>query len=294
MNTKCEEQDKPCLIVVSSVADLRRETATLRRQGKRIAFVPTMGNLHAGHLKLVQVAREHADAVVASIYVNPLQFGPKEDLAAYPRTPVEDKKALESEKTDLLFMPTDADMYPRGLDVMTRVEVPLLGDILCGKSRPGHFRGVTTVVNRLFNLVQLDVAVFGKKDYQQIMLIKLMVADLGMPIEIVGVDTVREADGLAMSSRNNYLSAVERKTAARLYVGLCDLRDRLTKAGKMVSGIETETLRELETAGFRPDYLNVRRAADLGEPGPQDKVLVILVAAWLGRTRLIDNIEVTV
>lgn len=282
------------MIVVETVFDLRREVAKLRQQGRRIAFVPTMGNLHAGHLKLVQVAREHADAVIASIYVNPLQFGPKEDLTAYPRTPVEDKKALESEKTDLLFMPTDAEMYPRGLDVMTKVEVPALGDILCGQFRPGHFRGVTTVVNRLFNLVQPDVVVFGKKDYQQLLLIKLMVADLGMPIDIVGVDTVRETNGLAMSSRNNYLSPAERKTAAKLYVGLCGLRDRLKKKGSVVAGIETDTLCELETAGFRTDYLSIRRAADLGEPGPQDKALVILAAAWLGRTRLIDNVEVTV
>ncbi|MBI3574348.1 MAG: pantoate--beta-alanine ligase [Gammaproteobacteria bacterium] len=282
------------MIVASTVVDLRRELAKLRRAGKRIAFVPTMGNLHAGHLKLVQVARQHADAVVASIYVNPLQFGPQEDFAAYPRTPGEDKRALEAEKTDLLFMPTDAGMYPRGLDVMTKVEVPALGDILCGKFRPGHFRGVTTVVNRLFNLMQPDVAVFGKKDYQQLILIKLMVADLGLPIEIVGVDTVREADGLAMSSRNKYLSAVERKVAAKLYAGLCGLRDRLIKAGKMVTGIETDTLREMETAGFRVDYLSVRRVVDLGEPGSQDRQLVILVGAWLGRTRLIDNVEVTV
>jgi pantoate--beta-alanine ligase len=282
------------MIVVEAVSDLRRETAKLRQQGRRIAFVPTMGNLHAGHLKLVRVARERADAVVASIYVNPLQFGPKEDLAAYPRTPGEDKQALTSEKTDLLFMPTDVGMYPRGLDVMTKVEVPVLGDILCGKLRPGHFRGVTTVVNRLFNLVQPDVAVFGKKDYQQLMLIKLMVADLGLPIDIVGMDTVREADGLAMSSRNNYLSATERKTAAKLYAALSGLRERLMKAGKVVAGFETETLRELETAGFRPDYLSIRRTVDLGEPGSQDKALVILAAAWLGRTRLIDNLEVQI
>ncbi len=282
------------MVVVSAITDLRREIGKLRKNGKRIAFVPTMGNLHAGHLKLVQVAREYAGAVVASIYVNPLQFGPKEDFAAYPRTPDEDKKGLEAEKTDLLFMPTDAEMYPRGLDVMTKVEVPALGDILCSKFRPGHFRGVTTVVNRLFNLVQPDVAVFGKKDYQQLLLIKLMVADLGLPIDIVGVDTVREADGLAMSSRNKYLSAVERKTAVKLYAALSGLRERLMKAGKMVTGFDTETLRELETAGFRPDYLSIRRAVDLGEPSPKDKALVILAAAWLGRTRLIDNLDVMV
>ena len=282
------------MLVVESITGLRREIAALRRAGKRIAFVPTMGNLHAGHLKLVQIARQHADVVVASIYVNPLQFGPKEDFGAYPRTPDDDKKALETEKTDLLFMPTDAEMYPRGLDVMTKVEVPALGDILCGQFRPGHFRGVTTVVNRLFSLVQPDVAVFGKKDYQQLMLIKLMVADLGLPIEIVGVDTMREADGLALSSRNNYLSPAERQVAPKLYATLRDVRDRILKEGGVRSGIETDTLHALETAGFRADYLSVRRAADLGEPGPQDKALVILVAAWLGRTRLIDNIEVTV
>ena len=282
------------MIVVETIPALRREIAALRRAGKRIAFVPTMGNLHAGHLKLVQIARQHADVVVASIYVNPLQFGPKEDFGAYPRTPDDDKKALETEKTDLLFMPTDAEMYPRGLDVMTKVEVPALGDILCGQFRPGHFRGVTTVVNRLFSLVQPDVAVFGKKDYQQLMLIKLMVADLGLPIEIVGVDTMREADGLALSSRNNYLSPAERQVAPKLYATLRDVCDRILKEGGVRSGIETDTLHALETAGFRADYLSVRRAADLGEPGPQDKALVILVAAWLGRTRLIDNLEVTV
>ncbi len=282
------------MIVVGTISDLRREIASLRRQGKRIAFVPTMGNLHAGHLKLAQIARQHTDAVVASIYVNPLQFGPKEDFAAYPRTPEQDRKGLEAEKTDLLFMPTDAEMYPRGLDVMTKVEVPALGDILCGKFRPGHFRGVTTVVNRLFNLVQPDVAVFGKKDYQQLMLIKLMVADLGMPIEIVGVDTVREADGLAMSSRNNYLSPAEHQTAPKLYATLGRLRDRILKEGAVRPGMEADTARELETTGFRPDYISVRRAADLAEAGPQDKALVILAAAWLGRTRLIDNLEVSV
>ncbi len=282
------------MLSVDTVSVLRREVAALRQQGKRIAFVPTMGNLHAGHLRLVQVARQHADAVVASIYVNPLQFGPKEDFAAYPRTPDEDKKALEAEKTDLLFMPGDAEMYPRGLDVMTKVEVPALGDILCGQFRPGHFRGVTTVVNRLFNLVQPDAAVFGKKDYQQLMLIRLMVADLGMPIEIVGVDTVREADGLAMSSRNNYLSPTERQTAPRLYAALGRLRGHILKEGGVRPGMEADTARELETAGFRPDYISVRRAADLAEAGAQDKALVILAAAWLGRTRLIDNLEVTI
>jgi len=253
-----------------------------------------MGNLHAGHLKLVQAARQHADAVVVSIYVNPLQFGPKEDFAAYPRTPDEDRRLLEGEKTDLLFMPTDAEMYPRGQEAMTKVEVPALGDILCGRFRPGHFRGVTTVVNRLFNLVQPDVAVFGKKDYQQLLLVRHMAADLGMPIEIVGVDTVREADGLALSSRNKYLTPAERRQAPKLYAALGRLRDRLIEEGGMKPGLDTETVRALEADGFRPDYVSVRRADDLAEAGARDKALVLLAAAWLGRTRLIDNLEVTV
>jgi pantoate--beta-alanine ligase len=282
------------MVIVESISGLRREIAALRRAGRRIAFVPTMGNLHAGHLKLVQVARQHADAVVTSIYVNPLQFGPKEDFAAYPRTPDEDRRLLEGEKTDLLFMPTDAEMYPRGQEAMTKVEVPALGDILCGRFRPGHFRGVTTVVNRLFNLVQPDVAVFGKKDYQQLLLVRRMAADLGMPIEIVGVDTVREADGLALSSRNKYLTPDERRQAPKLYAALGRLRDRLIEEGGMKPGLDTETVRTLETDGFRPDYVSVRRADDLAEAGARDKALVLLAAAWLGRTRLIDNLEVTV
>jgi pantoate--beta-alanine ligase len=280
------------MILVETISDLRREIAALRRAGRRIGFVPTMGNLHAGHLKLVQVARQHADIVVASIYVNPLQFGPTEDLAAYPRTPAEDKRALEAEKTELLFMPTDAEMYPRGPEVMTKVEVPVVGDILCGKSRPGHFRGVTTVVNRLFNLVQSDVAIFGKKDYQQLLLIRLMVADLGLPIEIVGVDTVREADGLAMSSRNNYLSPAERKIAPTLYAALCRLRDRLIKDGQVAAGMEADAVRALEAAGFQPEYVSIRRVHDLAEATAGDRALVVLAAAWLGRTRLIDNVDV--
>jgi pantoate--beta-alanine ligase len=279
------------MIVADTVQTLRREIVALRAAGKRIAFVPTMGNLHAGHLTLVQVAREHADAVVASIYVNPLQFGPKEDLAAYPRTPAEDRAALEREGTDLLFMPSDREMYPRGLEVMTRVEVPGLGEILCGVFRPGHFRGVATVVNRLFNLVQPDVAVFGKKDYQQLLIIRLMAADLGLPIEIVGVDTVREPDGLAMSSRNDYLNPEERRLAPRLYATLRGARERL-RARAAVVDVEGGAFAELEAAGFRPDYVSVRRQQDLAVPQATDRQLVILAAAWLGRTRLIDNLEV--
>lgn len=279
------------MIIADTITELRRHVAALRSAGKSIAFVPTMGNLHAGHLKLVQVARERAAAVVASIYVNPLQFGPSEDLAAYPRTPGQDRDALERERTDLLFMPGDREMYPQGPDAMTRVEVPGLSGILCGASRPGHFRGVATVVNRLFNLVGPDVAVFGKKDYQQLLVIRRMVADLGMPIEIVGTDTVREPDGLAMSSRNGYLTAEERRVAPRLYAVLRALREQLLAAGRTETAIMRQAVDGLAADGFKVDYLSIRRQSDLAEPVAGDRLLVILAAVWLGRTRLIDNIE---
>lgn len=279
------------MITVETIPALKRELAALRAASSRVAFVPTMGDLHAGHVRLLESARTHADAVVASIYVNPLQFGPSEDFAAYPRTPVEDRAAVQAAGAEILFLPSDAEMYPRGRAAQTRVEVPGLSDILCGASRPGHFRGVTTVVNRLFNLVAPDVALFGKKDYQQLLLIRLMVRDLGMPVEIVGTDTVREADGLALSSRNRYLSAAEREVAPQLYATLCRLRDRIVQAGRVPAQAEAEVGRELAAAGFRPDYVRVRRQADLGEPGPRDGALVILAAAALGRARLIDNLE---
>jgi pantoate--beta-alanine ligase len=280
------------MIIVSTVADLRREVGRLRQSGRRIAFVPTMGNLHQGHVRLVEEALRQADAVVASVYVNPLQFGAGEDFASYPRTPEHDREALGAAAVDLLFSPDDRIIYPRGLDVMTRVEVPGLSDILCGAHRPGHFRGVTTVVNRLLNLVQPDLAVFGKKDYQQLLLIRLMVSDLGLPVEIAGVETVREPDGLALSSRNGYLSAAERKVAPRLHDALSELGERLRAAPDQRPLHEQAASGMLVDAGFRPDYVSVRRQRDLGEPGPGDDRLVALAAAWLGRTRLIDNIEI--
>lgn len=279
------------MIVVSTVADLRRELKLARQAGKRIGFVPTMGNLHAGHLKLIDVARQRTDVVVSSIYVNPMQFGPSEDFASYPRTPDSDQNALRAAGTDLLFTPTTEEMYPRGMAVQTVVEVPRLSDILCGRFRPGHFRGVTTVVNRFFNMVQPDVAVFGKKDYQQLMLIRLMVSDLGMPIEIIGVDTLRETDGLAMSSRNNYLNPQERNAAPGLYVTLLKLRDDVVRDRSVLSGVEALGMQRLDKLGFRPDYVTVVRQHDLSPATIQDADVVILAAAWLGRTRLIDNVE---
>jgi pantoate--beta-alanine ligase len=278
--------------VVSDSAALAAAVRTARAAGRRIGFVPTMGNLHAGHQLLFERAREHADTVVASIYVNPLQFGAGEDFQGYPRTPEQDRTLLEAAGVDLLFMPDDAQIYPRGQAAQTRVEVPGLSDILCGQFRPGHFRGVTTVVNRLFNLVAPDVALFGKKDYQQWLLIRLMARDLGMPIDIIGVDTVRAPDGLALSSRNGYLVAAERAVAPRLYATLVECAGQIHVRGADIPAIEARAREALRAAGFRPDYLSVRRQSDLAAPAPGDRSLVILAAAWLGRARLIDNLEV--
>jgi pantoate--beta-alanine ligase len=283
------------MITAHTVDALRQSIERWRGAGKRIAFVPTMGNLHAGHLALVRVARGHADVVVASIFVNPMQFDRADDLAAYPRTPEQDLRALESEQADLVFLPADEDMYPRPLKTMTFVEVPGLSDILCGADRPGHFRGVTTVVNRLFNLVQPDVAVFGKKDYQQWLIVRRMVADLGMPVQIVAGDTVREADGLAMSSRNNYLTPEEREIAPVLASTLKVAANTLLQRQEAVpfTEIEIESADALGKAGFRPDYFSIRRRGDLAVAESGDRELVILAAAWLGKARLIDNIEVS-
>ena len=278
------------MIEITSGAQLRAEIVAARAAGKRIAFVPTMGNLHIGHRRLLDAARKLADVVVVSIYVNPLQFGPKEDFAAYPRTPAEDRTLARDAKVDLLFTPNESEVYPRGRERQTQIEVPLLSDILCGASRPGHFRGVATVVARLLTLVVPDVAVFGKKDFQQLLIIRHMVADLAIAIDVVGVDIVREQDGLAMSSRNRYLSAEERKTAPRLQEALQGL-GRALRQGTSITQAEAATRAELEIAGFRPDYVSVRRPSDLAESQAADKYLIVLAAAWLGRTRLIDNLE---
>lgn len=275
---------------VDSIGALRKAVRALRDTGKTVAFVPTMGNLHEGHLALVREAQRHADAVVVSIFVNPLQFGPNEDLDSYPRTAQQDQAALQKERVDLVFMPSVEVMYPRGDKLQTFVEVPCVSDILCGATRPGHFKGVATVVCRLFNLVAPDVAVFGKKDYQQLLVIRLMVADLGMPLKIIGVETVREADGLAMSSRNQYLSDSERKLAPRLYGAMSELREHILMAGRFDAGLVADAREQLE-AEFEVDYLSVRRQLDLREPTATDRALVILAAVRLGSARLIDNVE---
>ncbi|HWS03253.1 MAG TPA: pantoate--beta-alanine ligase [Gammaproteobacteria bacterium] len=271
-----------------SIESLRDRIVTWRAAGARIGFVPTMGNLHAGHLRLIEVAREHCDRVVASIFVNPLQFGPNEDFARYPRTQAADCAALEGLNTDLVFMPDVATMYPHPLEQLTRVHVPLLGEILDGAHRPGHFEGVSTVVARLFNLVQPDVAVFGEKDWQQLAIIRRMVVDLGWPIDIIGVTTVREPDGLALSSRNGYLSAEERAQAPGLARVLDVMAERLRLGERDFATIERMAVEKLAAAGFRADYVSIRRL-DLQLPVPSDVQLIILAAGWLGTTRLIDN-----
>lgn len=282
------------MILAQSITELKSGIARQRATGRRIAFVPTLGNLHAGHQHLMVQARRHADVVVASIYVNPLQFGPTEDFSAYPRTPEQDQALLEAAGVDLLFLPDDTAIYPRGRALSTRIEVPGLSDILCGAARPGHFRGVATVVHRLFQIVTPDIALFGKKDYQQLLVIRLMTSDIGLPIEIVGVDTVRDAGGLAMSSRNAYLTVAERGVAPKLAATLQTLAGRIRNQGVPESGFtaqETQAAEQLMSAGFRPDYVSVRRQQDLALPGLGDRQLVILAAAWLGRARLIDNLE---
>ncbi len=277
--------------LIEQVTELRRRVAEWRRSALRIGLVPTMGNLHRGHLALVREARALADRTIVSIFVNPLQFGPQEDFAAYPRTMDQDRELLVTAGADLLFAPTVEAVYPRGQSGHTRVEVPGLSDVLCGASRPGHFGGVATVVCKLFNMVQPDIAIFGEKDFQQLLVIRRMSDDLSLPVEIRGAATVREPDGLALSSRNGYLTAEERTRAPALYRALCRARDRL-QGGEMTELVEAQGTAELATAGLRPDYFSVRRAEDLAVPESADRDLVVLAAAYLGRARLIDNLRV--
>jgi pantoate--beta-alanine ligase len=276
-----------------AVEDLRATVAGWRRVGERVAFVPTMGNLHAGHLALVGEARESADRVVVSIFVNPMQFGAGEDFDTYPRTFGEDSARLQAAGVDLLFAPSVGTVYRRAEAERTRVEVPGLSDDLCGAARPGHFVGVATVVCKLCNMVQPDVALFGKKDYQQLMVIRRMVEDLDVPVEVRGVDTVREPDGLAMSSRNGYLTVEQRAGAAALHRMLQHMAGQLRAGRRDFRALEAAAAAQLDAAGWRTDYFGIRRAADLGRPTAEDREFVVLGAAYLGRTRLIDNLEVT-
>jgi len=277
--------------VFERAKDLRAHLSTLRRDGARVAFVPTMGNLHAGHFSLVKLAREKADIVVASVFVNPTQFGPNEDFARYPRTPEADRKGLAEAGCDALFMPAVDEMYPGGTGETVRVVVPALRDILEGAIRPGHFDGVATIVAKLFNLVQPDVAIFGRKDYQQLLVIRRMTRDLAYPIEIVDAPTMRETSGLAMSSRNQYLDAAQRETAAAIHRTLQRMRDAVLAGDEKITSIEEMAASELVAAGFKPDYAVIRRAEDLAEPADGERApLIALIAARAGPTRLIDNL----
>ncbi|HMN43433.1 MAG TPA: pantoate--beta-alanine ligase [Povalibacter sp.] len=271
-------------------AELRRAVALWRKASERVAFVPTMGNLHQGHGDLVRRALDVADRVVVSVFVNPMQFGPNEDFAAYPRTPEDDRRLLESIGADVLFTPDVDEMYPRGQAVSTRVQVPEIDSILCGAFRPGHFTGVATIVTKLLNLVQPDVALFGEKDFQQLMIIRRAATDLCMPMEIVGVPTTRESDGLAMSSRNRYLSADERKIAPQIHAALSRAREAIESGSQDFAALEQAGFDALKQHGFRPDYFSIRDAATLGDPVPGVE-MVVLTAARIGRARLIDNVR---
>ncbi|MHC5352207.1 pantoate--beta-alanine ligase [Metapseudomonas furukawaii] len=278
------------MITLKTVRELRAAVARARSEGKRIGFVPTMGNLHAGHVALVEKASQRTDFVVTSIFVNPLQFGPNEDLAKYPRTLVADQEKLVAAGCQLLFHPDVEDMYPDGMDGQTRVNVPLVSEGLCGESRPGHFEGVATVVSKLFNMVQPDLAVFGEKDFQQLAVIRKLVRDLNMPIQIIGEPTVRAEDGLALSSRNGYLDEGQRAAAPALYRTLQRLANAIREGRRDFASLEQEGRDELAAAGFRPDYLEIRESLNLRRADVEDQHLVILAAAFMGNTRLIDNL----
>jgi len=279
------------MIQVNDKDALRVVMRGYRSNSEITAFVPTLGNLHDGHLSLVRKAHQVADRVVVSIFLNPTQFDKAEDLAAYPRTKENDLALLKRENVDLVFLPDASEMYPEGS--AARVEVDGISEILEGDSRPGHFSGVATIVAKLFNLVQPDISVFGEKDYQQLMLIRRMVLDLDFGIEIIPAPTAREPSGLAMSSRNGYLSSNERdKIAPGLYAEMCKVRDKLLNGDRDFLKLQAESARNLNQQGFQTDYIEVRNANDLSVAGSKDEELVILVSAWLGKARLIDNITV--
>ena len=277
------------MLIIETLPLLRQQIRRLRMEGKRVALVPTMGNLHDGHMKLVDEAKARADVVVVSIFVNPMQFDRPEDLARYPRTLQEDCEKLNKRKVDLVFAPSVKEIYPNGTETHTYVDVPGLSTMLEGASRPGHFRGVSTIVSKLFNLVQPDIACFGEKDFQQLALIRKMVADMGFDIEIVGVPIMRAKDGLALSSRNGYLTAEQRKIAPGLYKVLSSIADKLHAGERDLDEIITIAGQELNEKGFRADDIQIRDADTLLEVSETSKRAVILVAAWLGDARLIDN-----
>ncbi|WP_350979023.1 pantoate--beta-alanine ligase [Shewanella sp. AC34-MNA-CIBAN-0136] len=278
------------MITTSAISTIREHVKTWRSKGETVAFVPTMGNLHQGHITLVNEAKKRADHVVVSIFVNPMQFSANEDLDGYPRTLAQDSEKLMLAGTELLFTPTPEIIYPKGLAQQTFIEVPEIGDELCGASRPGHFRGVATIVSKLFNIVQPDIALFGRKDFQQLMIIKTMVEDLSMPIDVIGVETIREASGLAMSSRNGYLTTEEKHSAATLKQALDSIVNAIQR-GEAIQQAISIAKKRLITVGFTPDYLEVRNANTLRQVTAADSELVVIGAAYLGKARLIDNVS---
>jgi pantoate--beta-alanine ligase len=277
---------------VHTLDELRAEIRRWKGAGETIALAPTMGNLHDGHLSLLREARRLAKRTVVSIFVNPIQFGKGEDYEKYPSTLAEDQEKLAAEGLDLLFAPDLRQLYPAGMETDTRVTVPEISNILCGQFRPGHFSGVATVVSKLFINTMPDYALFGEKDYQQLLVIKRMVKDLCFPIEIIGMPIMRETDGLAMSSRNAYLDPVQRGKASLIYQLLKESAAKLAQSPDAILEIEVAALTRLSASGFRPEYFTARRAADLAHPGPGDKQLILLTAAWLGGARLLDNLRV--
>jgi pantoate--beta-alanine ligase len=279
---------------VTTIAQVRAQVSRWHAAGERVVFVPTMGNLHAGHVSLIEAARAHGKRFVSSIFVNPMQFGPNEDFAHYPRTPGQDGAMLQAAGCDLMFMPEVAEIYPNGAEHATRISVPGISDMLCGEFRPGHFEGVATVVAKLFHIVDPDVAIFGQKDFQQLTVIRRMVADLCLRVEIVGAPTVREADGLAMSSRNQYLDAAQRQLAPTIYRQLKQAVAALEAGVRDFAQIETTGIAALNGAGFRTDYFNVRDANTLAPAKRDTREFVVLSAARLGKARLIDNLQITV
>ncbi|MEQ8952941.1 MAG: pantoate--beta-alanine ligase [Gammaproteobacteria bacterium] len=279
------------MIELSTRQELESELQRQRKQGKSMGLVPTMGNLHAGHMSLVATAMELCDVVVVTIFVNPLQFGPTEDLAAYPRTPEQDIQLLNHSGCEILFTPAVSEIYPTGLDAHCKVIVPGLTREFCGASRPGHFDGVTTVVAKLFNIIRPDMAFFGLKDYQQFLVISKMVADLAMNVELHAVETVREESGLALSSRNRYLSPEEKAYAARLFGMLSTTADSIRGGNRNYPALESNAAQQLDSQAVSLDYFAIRNAEDLRAADADTETIVILGAIRIGATRLIDNIQ---
>lgn len=278
--------------ITDNPKELHAQVQAWRCAGERVIFVPTMGNLHAGHIALVNQAKQIGSRVVVSVFVNPLQFGLDEDFSAYPRTLDEDTRLLQAASADVLFTPALKTLYPRGDETITRIDVPDLTTVLCGVRRPGHFSGVATVVCKLLNIVQPDQAIFGEKDFQQLLVVRKLVSDLDLPVDIIPAPTIREADGLAMSSRNAYLDEAERRVAPELYASLKAVAEAAWKPNPDYPKIERNAMKSLKNKGFEPEYLEIRRSDNLARPDQLAAPLRVFAAAWLGQARLIDNCPV--